>query len=111
MIEPWPPSAGGTERRRAAETSRPTSPGRARRGYGQDAGLDQFAGDQRSAWRLAEAQREVEAIRDQIADLVAHDQFKAHFGVAIQEGRDLCSQYDAGEERVDIDAQAAAHGA
>src|ERR1700723_3252448 len=55
-------------------------------GHGQDAGLDQLAGDQRPTRWFAEPHRQIETVCDQVADMVAHDELDANVRVTIEEG-------------------------
>jgi len=79
-------------------------------GDGDDAGVEQLARDQRGRRRLAEANRDVEAFGDQVAELVARDQFERQLRVKRQEPRDMRRQQQAGREGVRVDAQTAPHG-
>jgi hypothetical protein len=56
-----------------------------RRGHGQHPRIDQLARHERSHRRLAEAQRQVKPVRDQIADGIAHDQLDGKIRIARQE--------------------------
>src|ERR1700731_1269851 len=71
----------------------------------QNPRLNQLACNECSARRFAKSQRQIETIRDQIADMIAHDQFEAHFRVSVEEGRDLRGEHDTREERIDIHAK------
>ena len=55
--------------------------------------------------RIAEAQRHVEAVRDEIADVVAHDQFEPEVAVLGQEPGQFAREHEAREEGIDVDAQ------
>ena len=77
------------------------------RRYRQDACLDQLARNERADRRIAEPHRQIEPIRDEIADMVAHDQLDPDVGISIEEGGDLAHEHDAREEGIDVHAQPA----
>ena len=79
------------------------------RGDRQDAGLQQFAGREAADRGIAEAQRHVEAVRDEIADVVAHDEFEPEVPVLGQESGQFAREHEAREEGVDVDAQPSPH--
>src|SRR5579863_3418905 len=56
-----------------------------RRGNRQHSRLNQLPSHERSERRLAEAQRQVKPVRDQIADGIAHDQLDGKIRIAREE--------------------------
>ena len=81
------------------------------RGHGRDAGLDQLARHQRGGRRRAEAQRDVEALAHQVAELVARDELERELRMPLDEAVDVRRQQQPRGEGVDVDAQPALHRA
>jgi hypothetical protein len=74
------------------------------------AGLQQLARHQGRGRRLAEPDRHVETLADQIAQLVAGHQLQREVGIALQEPVQMRRQQQTREEGVDVHPQPAAHG-
>ena len=58
---------------------------------------------------IAEAQGEIEAVSDQVPDMVTHDQLDPHLRVLLEETGDLTGEDHAREKRINIDPKAPAH--
>jgi len=80
------------------------------RGDGEDAGVEEPAGDERRGRWRAEADGEVEAFGDEVAEGVAGDEFDGERGEAVEELADAGADEEPGEEGVDVDAEAAFDG-
>lgn len=56
------------------------------RGHREHARVEQLARHQRGRLRMAEAQRQVEAVGDQVAEILATVQLQLEFGMRVDEG-------------------------
>src|SRR5277367_3767862 len=67
----------------------------ARRGQGQDRRLDQLARDERREAGLAESDGEVDAVGNQIADMLARHELDGEFGVELAEAAEAAPEATA----------------
>jgi len=77
-------------------------------GDGEDAGVEELADDEGGGRLLAKADGDVEAFGDEVAEVGAGDEFEGELGVAVEETADGGGEQEAGEEGIDVDAEAAA---
>jgi hypothetical protein len=78
-------------------------------GAGQYPSLEQSAGDEGRWFGFAEAQRGIEAIGDEVAKPVPPQDLERQPRMGREEFPDAWSEHEAGDERIDIDPQPAAH--
>src|SRR6516225_8639782 len=79
-----------------------------RRSNRENAGVENAAGDEHRWRRLTEADRQIEAVADQVRNAVPGFDAKLHLRILQEEFAQLRRQDDAREQRIDIDSQLAA---
>ena len=79
-------------------------------GTGQNADLEEATDQERRRLWLAETDRSVKPLGDQVAHLLADREIEMEAGMGVEEGAQPRHEDEPGKGRIDVDPQAPAHG-